>query len=59
MKMNLMKEDTFEKTILKKSMLIIILFILNVHIASCNFYMDNLYEDMDNEEDNWILLWMI
>jgi len=39
-----------KKTILKKSMLIIILFILNVHIASCNFYMDNLYEDMDNEE---------
>ncbi|NLW25825.1 MAG: peptide ABC transporter substrate-binding protein [Hungateiclostridium saccincola] len=36
---------------LKKAVLIIMLFVINVYITSCNFYMDNIYEDIDNDDE--------
>ena len=27
------------------------LFVINVYITSCNFYMDNIYEDIDNDDE--------
>lgn len=46
-----MKKILLKNNILKKAVLIIMLFVINVYITSCNFYMDNIYEDMDNDDE--------
>ncbi|WP_459076780.1 peptide ABC transporter substrate-binding protein [Herbivorax alkaliphila] len=35
---------------MKKTMLVIILIILNIQFTSCDFYMDGFYEDLDSDE---------
>lgn len=46
-----MKKILLKNNILKKAVLIIMLFVINVYITSCNFYMDNIYEDIDNDDE--------
>jgi peptide/nickel transport system substrate-binding protein len=46
-----LKKILLKNNILKKAVLIIMLFVINVYITSCNFYMDNIYEDIDNDDE--------
>ncbi|AUG57805.1 peptide ABC transporter substrate-binding protein [Acetivibrio saccincola] len=46
-----MKKILLKNNVLKKAVLIIMLFVINVYITSCNFYMDNIYEDIDNDDE--------
>lgn len=40
-----------KRNILKKAVLIIILIVINIYITSCNSYMGNFYEDIDNDDE--------